>query len=634
MQETTKTKIFVASAALLVLAAIVSHFVNQPRAASDFADVGKPFYEDFTSSDQAQSLEVFSMDPETATLKRFKVAKVDGLWRIPSHENYPAEAAARLATTATSVIGIERASLAGRRASEHQRLGVVDPLSEDLDDPESAGQRIRLMDESESVVVDFIIGKQVEDVVVADEDRAFQGGDNRQTYYYVRRADESQTYTVPLRIDLSTKFSDWIDPDLLRVEAADIETINVRNYTLEEAVSGNPLMPQRALTKKTGDTLDLTKSGPSSWQLAGVDEAKETFSPAPVSALVRTLDELKIVDVRRKATFMGKQMLTADLELNQAPEFKESPQQFNQAIQGLVSELESKGFSLAGNAKKLELVSDNGEIAFGTRDGALYTLQIGSAFEEDSQEIKVAGAESSQGQSEGEGSKDGKEAADKSDDVAETDAVEDANEAFDDTDRYMLVRVKFDPSLLSNQPTEPVEPAEPTKPADYEPLAEEPSEEEAEPVEPADEKSKDEKAADDDSNDESDDEEKKPERDPASEAYDAAVVAFEQAKVDYELAKTRYADDKKRFDERVAEGEKLVAELNERFGEWYYVISGQNLKALQLTRKELVTAKEQPEPPADELALPDRPDISFEGGPAESVKEQPSEPAQESGAEE
>ena len=623
MQESTKTLAFVGGAALMVVAAAVSHFASQPRSASDFAKVGEPFFENFDSSSQAKSLEVVAVDPETVQRSRFKVAKVDGLWRIPSHENYPAEASDRLATTASSIIGIERESLAGRGTKDFGRLGVVDPLSEEIDDPEAVGQRITLKDESDETLADYIIGKQVEDVALSAVDQPFEGGQNRQTYFYVRHADEQQTYIVPLKLDLSTKFSDWIEPDLLRFNTSDLNQVTVRNYTLKEEVSGNPLIPQRALVKKDGDILALTKSDSKSWELAGVEPATEEFDAAGVTEMIDVLDELRIEDVRRKLTFQGQQLLTPDLKVNEDPELMKSRDQFSRAISQLVSELEDKGFNLAGSQAQLQLVSNQGEIEFGTNEGMRYTLYVGAPFEEGDAEIKVAGAveATEDGAADGSESEEDKPAkskeesgdskADADDDSASEDGdAEDSEE--DARSRYMLVRVAFDQSLLADRPEEPTKPEEPQKPEGYTPppAPEDDSDDDAAKEEASDdsddakEESKDatddassekadadedEGAKEEDADDDSDDSEEVPARSPKFAAYDAAMEQHEQALVDYELALTRYKDDQEGFEKRVETAKKLEAELNERFSEWYYVISGENLKALQLSRSDLVT---------------------------------------------
>ncbi|MDA8563723.1 DUF4340 domain-containing protein [Mariniblastus sp.] len=659
MQESTKTKTFVGGAALMVVAALVSHFASQPRSADDFAKVGEPFFENFDSSSQATSLEVDAVDPETVQRNRFKVAKVDGLWRIPSHDDYPAEASARLATTASSIIGIERESLAGRGKNDYKRLGVVDPLSDEIDDPEEVGQRITLKDENDETLADYIIGKQVDDVALSAADRPFDSGQNRQTYFYVRRADESQTYIVPLKLDLSTKFSDWIDPDLLRFDTSNVSQMTVRNYSLVEQAGGNPLMPQRALVKKDGDILSLTKSDSNEWELAGV-EPNEEFDSAGVTDMIGVLEELQIEDVRRKLTFQGKQLLTPDLKVNEDPELMKSPEQFSQAITRLVSELEDKGFNLAGSQQQLQLVSDQGEIEFGTNEGLRYTLYVGAPFEDGDAEIKVAGAvdstdggeadesdEENEESSKDEGKSD-ESAADASDetDPESSDGGDGAEIDDDAKNRYMLVRVAFDQSLLTDQPEAPTKPEKPTEPAGYMPAAapedsadsdaadetengddSEPAKDESvsdDDGEKADGDKADETKSDSEAADDKDDESKEaPARSPVFEAYDAAMEQHEQAMVDYELGLTRYKDDQKAFAERIETAKKLEAELNERFNEWYYVIAGKNLKALQVSRTDLVTKTKPPVVPTGQAPkeLPNRPDISFDGGPDDADEE-------------
>ena len=78
MSEITKTLTFIASAAVLVGLAVANHFANQPKTISDFERVGTPFYEEFTSSEQAASLEVSAVDPDKLTLKQFSVENKNG----------------------------------------------------------------------------------------------------------------------------------------------------------------------------------------------------------------------------------------------------------------------------------------------------------------------------------------------------------------------------------------------------------------------------------------------------------------------------------------------------------------------------------------------------------------------------
>ena len=93
-----------------------------------------------------------------------------------------------------------------------------------------------------------------------------------------------------------------------------------------------------------------------------------------------------------------------------------------------------------------------------------------------------------------------------------------------------------------------------------------------------------------------------------------AKAEYDQAKTEYELELSRYEDDLKAFNEQVDEGRKLVAELNERFGAWFYVISADNLESLQLNRADVVTVKEVEEPV--EEGLPERPDLNIGDEPS------------------
>ena len=116
-----------------------------------------------------------------------------------------------------------------------------------------------------------------------------------------------------------------------------------------------------------------------------------------------------------------------------------------------------------------------------------------------------------------------------------------------------------------------------------------------------------------------------PERKPEFLKYDLQLAAYEQQKVDYELALTKFEQESENFEKRIEDGQKLVDELNERFADWYYVITAENLKTLQTTRKDLVSIKEKKGEghlgaPDSEEVLPMKPDISF---PSSDLDDEP-----------
>ena len=153
-----------------------------------------------------------------------------------------------------------------------------------------------------------------------------------------------------------------------------------------------------------------------------------------------------------------------------------------------------------------------------------------------------------------------------------------------------MIRVSFDENLLGERPIKPTEPTKPTEPEGYCPPSA--AEEGAEQPDTNQE------------NNEGEDVVEAPDAEPARKPefvkYDQELAAYEQQKVDYELAATKFEQDVKDFDKKVEEGQKLVDELNERFGDWYYVITAENLKTLQTSRQDLITVKESTEGEATE----------------------------------
>ncbi|MDA7859375.1 DUF4340 domain-containing protein [bacterium] len=604
MNEIKTTFTFLVLAAVLAVVALGSHFMNQPTDTKDFELVGQPFFENFDSASQAQSLMVSAVDDESGRLERFEVKNQNGLWRIPSEYDYPAEAADRLATTASSVMGIVRESLAGRLSNEHAKLGVLDPLADDIEDPDGVGKRITLKGADDEVVVDLIIGKEAGDVVLTGAEAPF-GNSSGEKYYFVRNPEEQQTYKVKLKIDLSTKFSDWIDPDLLRIDPNLVTAVTIDNYSLEEDQS-NPLSPNKALFKAQGDKIEMTReSNTEAWKLEGLISEVEELETPKVTEMLAVFDQLKIAGVRPKSKYKGFFLLTPELKLNIQPEFETDKQGLGQAIQKLQGELDQKGFNLAGTAEKMELVSQNGDVSIGTDQGVLYTLSVGATYDGEDTEIEIGSPD--------EGSDGGDESGGDSKEKADVPEIK-------NQDRYMMVRVSFDESLISQKPVPPVAPVAPEKPAGYLPAPEKnATETEAEkPAEPADDVA------------EKPPGETKPERDPAFIKYDRDVAAFEGLELDYELAKTRFETETVEFQAKIAEGKKLVAELNERFGDWYYVISGENLSTLQSKRSDLVKTKPAPAGGAPggrpNLSFPNLPILPTQGGPP-AARNSPETPA-------
>lgn len=271
MNEKKKTLTYAGVAAALLLLA----FITAPRRVtpSAFNDQGQPFFADFKDPLAATSLEVIDYDEATGSARPFKVLLKDGKWTIPSHNDYPADGKDRLAKTAASVIDIKKDDFRSDNIADHEACGVVDPLDETAASLKGRGKRVTLKGGSEQVLADFIIGKEVE---------------GREGFRFVRVPGQKRVYAVRMNIDISTKFSDWIESDLLKVNKDDIKQVVLKDYSIDE---------RRGLVNQR-DVVILDKKD-SDW-VANKMSSSEEVDKTKINDFLTTLDGLSIVGVRVK----------------------------------------------------------------------------------------------------------------------------------------------------------------------------------------------------------------------------------------------------------------------------------------------------------------------------------------------
>ena len=577
MNETSRTGTFVAVAAVsVVLAWFFRPVVDITPEKLANAKLGQPFFPEFSDPNEATSIRVITFDESRAASRPFGVEFKNGLWTIPSHHDYPADGKDRLAKTATSAMGIKRDELRSVSKDDHEELGVVDPLDQDSSRLKGRGQRITLS-KGDTVLADFIIGKQVRD---------------RQGFYYIRVPSEDSTYVAKLDINLSTKFADWVETDLLKLSRDALREVVFDNYSIATD-GGRPRVVK-------GDVSQIDRTGPSDpWKLEGLDEKTEELDNAKVGELVSTLDDLKLVGVRPKP-----KGINADVTIDR----KYVNDQLD--LEVLRGDLRARGFEILldpDDPQQPRLYSRQGESSVGTSDGVVYQLRFGEVFSGDESEIEIGGKADSKAEDKkpGEGEDEEKSKA-----------------TGKQSSRYLFVSTKFDEKFLGPRPVEPERPAG---------LPEEPKkEEEEEDAKPAIKPSKaaaKKKVEDcgppgapgvaDDDQPEADAPESETEKEPdvapkADEAQPAAdakpdgesapaestaptdsvkTKSLDELKKDYEVLRQKYEADLEAWESKVKAGKEKVEELNLRFGDWYYVISAENFAKLHLTRKDLVKEK-------------------------------------------
>lgn len=559
--ESGKTLMYVAVAAVMALAGM-KLAPSGPRATQDGSGelVGKEFYENFKNPAEATSIEVVGYDPATATPKPFSVEFSDGLWRIPTRYSYPADAKDRLAKVAASIIGLKREALAGKSESEQAEFQVLDPKGEKTEILKGIGNRVTLRN-GNTVLADYIIGKQVP---------------GQTGLYYVRKPDEKQTYKAKVDLNLSTKFTDWIESDVLNLEGTRLTLIDILKHTLE--------IGRRGEAKLVGEDHNILKRKNSTdpWTLEGLDEATEEVNQDEVRKVVSALDDLKIVGVRPKP-----ETLRRDLRGNEGIKLD----------QNTAEDLADRGFFILRSPRGgVQMVSKEGDLTAGTDQGVEYEMHFGTVFEGTEEEIEFEFAKK----------KEEKEEGDKPADAEKKEEPASESKPGTKKSRFIYVTARVNPELFGSEPEEPIKPEPPEdKPADEKSDApksddaEKKSDDKPDAEKKDTEKKDDEKAAEEKSDEKSADEEKKeapepPKQDP-KQVYEEALKKFEADKVKYEI-------DVKSRDGKLKEAAEKVKALNARFADWYYVISAESFENLRPGRDKLVKAKPDAEkkPESDE----------------------------------
>ena len=452
--ETKKTIIFVGVAVGLVLLAFI--FAPKRITPDAFLDQGEAFFPEFTDPNEATTLEVMEFDETTGSPKAFKVTFENGRWTIPSHHNYPADGKDRLAKTAAGVIGIVKDDFRSNNASDYETLGVIDPL-EPTAGSKGRGKRVTIKGAGGKVLADFIIGKQVE---------------QRSKLRFVRLPDQKQVYAVRMDIDLSTRFEDWIETDLLQLTKDEIKSVVLNDYKINERT--------RSVERRDNVQLDLKED---KWSARGMKNNQQVDSTL-MSELLSTLDELTIVGVRPKPEGLSESLKKDDSAAT--------------ISQSDVRSLQSKGYYFTQDG---QLMSNEGELLVHTDRGVIYTLRFGEV-------VHGSGLAVSAGS-----------------DETFTDQTAAAAQ-----NRYLFVSAEFDQSAFSEPP--------------------------------------------------------KPDNTTFLKKSDSLWSA------DDKKNKALY-DAHNQWGRKVEQGSETVRELNDRFADWYFVISSDSFEKLHRSRKDMVIKKSE-----------------------------------------
>jgi hypothetical protein len=369
---------------------------------------------------KAASMEIVSFDDETATLKPFKVVQTGGVWSLPSHDGYPADAKEQLAAACNELVDRPILEVMTASPGDHETYGVIEPNPEKIKVGDSGvGKLVEIRDASGNKLARLIVGK---------EDKApASGGMPGRKLRFVRKAGQDPVYRVEIdAAKFTTNFDDWIEKDLLKLSPWDVKRLVIDDSTCTfgfDEASGRPAVSQDrksriALGYDDKDAkwslLKLEAFGagnkPQEEQLA----ADEELAAAKLNDLRTALGDLKIVDVARKPAGLSGELRAEEKFTNDRE---------------AVTSLAQRGFYPFASG---DVLSSNGETIVGMKDGVEYLLRFGNG-------TSVAGDAKAE-------KKEGGKAADET------------------TGRYLFVMTRFDESLLEKPKLDPL-PEVPSVPA-------------------------------------------------------------------------------------------------------------------------------------------------------------------------
>ena len=374
MNNLTQTCIFVTLAAVCIVAAFLTNDIGEADTYQNRRDIAKQeeggaVFEGFTA-ERAVELKITTYDDTTARIKSFSVKRdATGQWVIPSHSNYPADAEEQMASAAAAFGTLEVKEVVDVDSSVHAEYRVVEPNTETLDvGTDGVGTLITVTDD-EGKSHSLIVGAKVMRGTQAGIDPRIQ-----QSYYAARRPESDTVFTIDLNMGIfNTKFSQWIDTNLLGLNGLDVRQLGIQDYFIGLDPEGAPIMLRRSNTSLALDETDLL------WKLANMVQydqntqepftieltENEELNLDRINILQSTLENLTIQGVMRKPA-----VLRPDLKITAA------------AIEDEQTSATLTKLGLFGDPNTtvnnlMDLKSANGEMNVSLQTGVKYVLRFG-----------------------------------------------------------------------------------------------------------------------------------------------------------------------------------------------------------------------------------------------------------------
>ncbi len=105
MNENTKTISFIFTAAAVLVLAWAFRPAAPPLVTDEM--VGKSLFPELDDPLKAKKMRIVTFDEGTSQVREFEVAQANGVWSLPSHQNYPADAKDQLASAVSALVDLK-----------------------------------------------------------------------------------------------------------------------------------------------------------------------------------------------------------------------------------------------------------------------------------------------------------------------------------------------------------------------------------------------------------------------------------------------------------------------------------------------------------------------------------------------
>jgi hypothetical protein len=369
MNEITKTACFFGAALVCVGIALATRSNSVGVSAPE--EVGQPIFPEFTDPLKATSLKIVRFDEALARLSEIEAKESNGIWTLPSHSGYPADAENRIRDAATPFIDLETVAVQSDNDGDHALYGVVEPgTDKSAAGDQGVGTLVTIKGDGGKNLVNLIIGKEVKD---------------NPELRYVRRPNQSRVYLAKVNPEnLPVRFEDWIEKDLLKLNSWDVDQMVLKDYTFQVSASFSGTVTdydqkmELTVSDQNGTWLleNLMLGNDGELTPADLGEGK-VLNQQRLNEMRDALDTLEIIDVERKPAGLG-----ADLRAEDG---------VSTDREGFASLMERGFYPVKMPTGTTEMLSQDGEVLVQTSEGVEYVLRFGGVegVDTDSDEGKL-----------------------------------------------------------------------------------------------------------------------------------------------------------------------------------------------------------------------------------------------------